>query len=141
MRNSLLSLLGLPLVAGFGGLSWVRTAGEPAADGTFTQPATVLRPPGDATFASGCAGRSMRPSAWKRGTSPDPDASVLPSGAHASASTGQSWHAGDALNCHDAVWCVCGSGLHSAVVRNQRESHIVMPPSKLAAATRRPSPE
>ena len=80
-------------------------------------------------------------SAWKRGTSPDPDASVLPSGAHASASTGQSWHAGDALNCHDAVWCVCGSGLHSAVVRNQRESHIVMPPSKLAAATRRPSPE
>ena len=96
MRNSLLSLLGLPLVAGFGGLSWVRTAGEPAADGTFTQPATVLRPPGDA---------------------------------------------GDALNCHDAVWCVCGSGLHSAVVRNQRESHIVMPPSKLAAATRRPSPE
>ena len=44
----LLALLGLPLVAGFGGLSWVRTAGEPAADGTFTQPATVLRPPGDA---------------------------------------------------------------------------------------------
>ena len=72
MRNSLLSLLGLPLVAGFGGLSWVRTAGEPAADGTFTQPATVLRPPGDATFASG---------------------------------------------------------------------YIVMPPSKLAVATRRPSPE
>ena len=121
----LLALLGLPLVAGFGGLSWVRTAGEPAADGTFTQPATVLRPPGDATFASG----------W------DQTEGVLPSGAHASASTGQSWHAGDALNCHDAVWCVCGSGLHSAVVRNQRESHIVMPPSKLAAATRRPSPE
>ena len=37
----LLALLGLPLVAGFGGLSWVRTAGDPAADGTFTQPATV----------------------------------------------------------------------------------------------------
>lgn len=53
MRGILLALLGLPLVAGFGGLSWVRTAGEPAADGTFTQPATVLRPPGDATFASG----------------------------------------------------------------------------------------
>ena len=58
MRGILLALLGLPLVAGFGGLHvWlaVRKNSRRTRRGrrSFTQPATVLRPPGDATFASG----------------------------------------------------------------------------------------
>ena len=118
----LLALLGLPLVAGFGGLSWVRTAGEPAADGTFTQPATVLRPPGDATFASGWdqtegatpAATALigntRVNVWKWVTPPPPPPPQPPA---------------NCCEIYPLGVCV----------------HQLLPPSKLAVATRRPSPE
>ena len=100
----------------------MRTAGEPAADGTFTQPATVLRPPGDATFASGWdqtegatpAATALigntRVNVWKWVTPPPPPPPQPPA---------------NCCEIYPLGVCV----------------HQLLPPSKLAVATRRPSPE